>query len=321
MIAFTGMNIVITEKLLVIHGIPWLKERLKEYGLLNSDGSVRKEMTVNTPWLKEEYDPQSPLLVEEETTLAQNMKGCGVWAAYKFRPDIKPAILASCRHMQNPTRQSSKWIWHTWRYLAGSLAWVIGARKNAKFLMDARVEVKTRSVECEEFETLWDLADAKVFTDSNWKIPRSISGMVFFAFGLLINARAVLQKTTASSTTEAEIDGQLEGTKEAVWGRYFLMELFGVTEEHLAQHGKFLTIPLFGDNVAALKYARELNVSSKLKHVAAAYHVMYDKSKAKQVSFHQIASLLNQADYFTKPHGAASVDRNRAQWMILWRPE
>ena len=47
---FCGTNIVITDKLLVLHGIPWIKARLKEYGLLNSDGSVKKELTLTVPW-------------------------------------------------------------------------------------------------------------------------------------------------------------------------------------------------------------------------------------------------------------------------------
>ena len=40
-----------------------------------------------------------------------------------------------------------------------------------------------------------------------------------------------------------------------------------------------LTIPIYGDNLATLKFGRELAVTSKLKHLGAAYHISHESDR------------------------------------------
>ena len=312
---FCGSNIVITNKLLVIHGIPWIKARLKEYGMLDEDGNVDKTIRTNVPWKGEAPDPNSPLLVGEEKAKAMNMKGCGIWMSYKFRPDCQPGCMASCRFMANPTQQSLGWIVDVWKYAANNLHWVLAVKKDPS-RNSLAVVMKIRETDAGDIDQLWEAAEANVYTDSNWSLPRSITGTAIFAFGMLVESGGALQSTTADSTTFAEIIGMHSGTKKGVWGRRFIMELLGITEEHLKRLGKTLAIPIYGDNIGALKFGREQCVSSKLRHVPAAYYYCYEMSEDGQVTFHQIPSEMNWADYWTKAHGAAKVDKHRSIWMV-----
>ena len=75
---FCGTNIVRTDKMLILHGIPWLKDRLKEYGFTNKDGTLKMEMAQKLPWKGEPADPDSPKLEGDQKLRAQNLKGCAV---------------------------------------------------------------------------------------------------------------------------------------------------------------------------------------------------------------------------------------------------
>jgi hypothetical protein len=132
-----------------------------------------------------------------------------------------------------------------------------------------QVSVKWRETGSDEAEKLWTDANARVFADSGWTLPRSITGYSIDAYGLLVDSRAVLQETTADSSTFAEIIACHRGTKEGVWTRRAILEIIAGVEYNalLKSNGKKLTIPIFGDNVGALKFAREANVSNKMKHV------------------------------------------------------
>ena len=309
---------------MVIHGIPWLKERLREYGLLNEDGTINKGLVVRVPWKGEKFDDESPQLEGEEKRMAQNMKGCAVWMAWKWRPDAKPGVMNCCRHMAHPTVQTLDWIMQVWRYIAGSLDWVLAVRKDRKHIArPIDVEFRTLEFDAEpamrQYADAWKAADPDVEYDASWIVPKSITGVTVRAFGLLVDAISVVQKNVATSSADAEIGAQLRATKEAVWHRLNLLELLGIDPEVLQKVGKKLTIPISGDNLAALKHGRELVITSKNKHLDVATHLCYEKSEEGEVSFHQVPGHLNGADYFTKPHGAASVDCQRNKFMVLWR--
>ena len=320
--SFTGCNIIINEHVLIFHGIPWLLERLKEYGLTDDKGEIKQAMTLKQPFKGEAVDEKSPLLEGDEKKLAQNMKGCAVWASHKFRPDIKVAVLKACRHMSKPTVQTIGWIFDVWRYIAGTLNWVVGTRKNKKYLvnpLEVHVSLCTGTNDS-LMQDQWKAADPCIHYDASWVLPHSITGLISLAFGLVVDTKSTVQSTVASSSTDSEITAQLLATKEGVWKRRYLLELLGITEEDLQLAKMALTVPIYGDNLNALKYGRELVITSKLKHLAVATHLCHEKSQSKEVSFHQVGTTENWADFFTKHHGPAGVDKNRAKWMILYRP-
>ena len=44
LLTFCGLNRVVDGDILMLHGIPWVKMRLKEFGLLNEDGEPKLEL-------------------------------------------------------------------------------------------------------------------------------------------------------------------------------------------------------------------------------------------------------------------------------------
>ena len=283
----------------------------------NADKTPKLELAVKTPFKGEPVDPDSPLLSGARKIKAQNMKGCATWMCTKCRSDCQPACLGPCRQMQAPTEQSIAQVEWLWRCVLGSLDWVLGVRKDPKHMVDfMTTHYKVRSENAEEPDRLWSKVDAAVYTDAGWTLPRSISGKMVRVFGLLVNSSTTLQNSTADSSTASEIIGMMGGTKEGVWTRYFTLEALDISEERLKECGKTLPIAIYGDNMGALKFAREHCVGSKLKHLPAAYYYMHEKSEAGEVSYHQVNTVMNLADFWTKFHNAASVDRHRAQWML-----
>ena len=184
------------------------------------------------------------------------------------------------------------------------------------------VTMKTRDVKPDDgdAEKLWSTADAKVFGDSGWTVPRSITGIAGKAYGMLVISKTNLQSTVSLSSTVSEIQGQRSATLEAIWMRIFLLEHLRLTKYEADTDG-LLKIPIYGDNMGATKFAREHCTSSKLKSVPLAYYFCYESSQSGKVGYHQIATLLNIADFWTKAHGAASLDRHRSQWMMKWAPK
>ena len=103
------------------------------------------------PWKGGPADPDSPKLEGDQKLRAQNLKGCAAWAMTKWRPDCQPGVLGPCRHMANPTEQSLAWILQVWRYILGTLEWVLAVRKDEKHLGSAVIiSIKHRSLESTE---------------------------------------------------------------------------------------------------------------------------------------------------------------------------
>ena len=137
------------------------------------------------------------------------------------------------------------------------------------------------------------------------------------AFGLLVLSKSVLQQHVSTSVAIAEVQGQTTATKEAVWFRIFMLELLQLTRYEDSKTG-LLKIPVFGDNMAALKFGREHCTSSRMKSVPLAYYYCYEQSSSGKVSYHQIPTLDNIGDFWTKAHGAAELERHRSKWMVKW---
>ena len=129
---FSGLNVVVDNGCLMIHGIPWLIARLTEFGLMDDNGKPRKEMVVSTPWTGLPIDKESPKLYGVEKQKVQHMIGCSIYAAYKYRPDLQPSSVVAASQMQSPTVQTSEMVLRQWRYVLGSLQWVVGTRRNRK---------------------------------------------------------------------------------------------------------------------------------------------------------------------------------------------
>ena len=81
------------------------------------------------------------------------------------------------------------------------------------------MHTKHRDTDATVDENSWDRADAKVFSDAGWTVPRSMTGVAGKASGMLVLSKATLQTSVATSSTDAEVQGLCASTKEAIWMR------------------------------------------------------------------------------------------------------
>ena len=116
------------------------------------------------------------------------------------------------------------------------------------------------------------------------------------------------QSTSALSSTEAEVIGELACCKSGMSMRFFAGELVGRDPKSLPR-----TLHR-GDNLGALKFAREGATSSKLKHIALAHLRMGEWTDEGHFDFQEVRSSENRADFYTKLMGALETARHRSPY-------
>lgn len=101
---------------------------------------------------------------------------------------------------------------------------------------------------------------------------KAVSGYVFIFDGGAVSWSARQQSVTALSTTAAEYIAMAHATKEALWLRHLLSELFGKME---------IPFPLYDDNEAAiaLAYADIGQFHAWTKNIDICYHFIRDHSR------------------------------------------
>jgi hypothetical protein len=144
--------------------------------------------------------------------------------------------------------------------------------------------------------------------DSDWAgdqdNARSTSGYCFYWSNSLISWSSKLQATISSSSTMAEYVSAYHTTAEALWLRDILTSI-GVY--HPAS-----SIPLLGDNSAALALSKDHLVTQRTKHISTKYHLVRRETQKGSIKLLKISSVDNAADIFTKPLTTALFLRHRA---------
>jgi hypothetical protein len=140
----------------------------------------------------------------EECGRYAEMVGCLLYVAVCTRPDIQFAASALARYMSCPTRELMRNVVHVFRYLAGTvdLALIFEGKGDPVCFVDADFagDVGTR---------------------------RSTTGYAFLLFGTSVSWQSRLQRTVASSTTEAEYMAASAGVREALWMKILLKYITG----------------------------------------------------------------------------------------------
>lgn len=139
-----------------------------------------------------------------------------------------------------------------------------------------------------------DLTKAYVDADYAMDIPtrRSTSGAVTFMCGGPISWSSRLQKTTAQSTAEAEINAATELTKELVHLKLLLSEI-GVRGNE--------PIPVHEDNQACILMGNGMKSSRTAKHYEVRLHLLQESIKNKTIKFQYCKTEDQIADTLTKP--------------------
>jgi hypothetical protein len=203
-------------------------------------------------------------------TTYQSMVGSLMYAMLGTRPDIAFSVSVVSRYASNPDESHLRAVKNIFRYLRGTA--------NYELCFQGTLESLTG------------------FTDASWgddfSTRRSTSGYIFNLGSGAITWSSKRQPTVALSTCEAELMGQMQACKEAVW----LRRLLGELGEEQAQ-----ATVIFGDNIGALALAK--NAASRhanTKHIPLQERWQHDLVEKDIVDLHWTPTNKMVADGLTK---------------------
>jgi hypothetical protein len=232
--------------------------------------------------------------------------GCLLYLALTTRPDIAYAVSVLSRHNSAPLQRHWTGVKRVFRYLAGTVDYGIKycfpAESPAPSL-SAYVDANWGGCVAESCACVAPLADAAaVCAESDCTYARSTSGFVTMFGSGPLTWRSVLQKTTATSTAEAEYMAAYEVAVDVVWLRRLLAEL------HVPAQ---VATPLLEDNMGCIRLARDPIHHGRAKHIELKYHKVRECVRDKLISFTHVQGSDNIADVFTKACPRISFQRQR----------
>ena len=95
---------------------------------------------------------------------------------------------------------------------------------------------------------------------------RAISGYAFMLYGGAVSWSAKKQEIVTLSTTESEYVAATHATKEALWLRSLITQIFGAMDGPMT---------LFSDNQSAIALSKECRYHTHTKHIDIRYHFIY----------------------------------------------
>ena len=134
--------------------------------------------------------------------------------------------------------------------------------------------------------------DLRGFTDSDWAVRHSTSGILFTVCDAAVSWSSKKQPTVALSSCEAEIMASSEGAKEAIYLGRFAQEL-GVGDDSPVQ--------LATDNQAARQLSYNPEHHARTKHIERRHFFVREAVENHSISVPFVRSADNLADFLTKP--------------------
>jgi transposase InsO family protein len=166
--------------------------------------------------------------------------GSLMYASVATRPDITHAVSALSRFLDNPGSVHWEAVKRVFRYLAGT--------------RDSTLTYGN------ERHDLTGYTDADGASEEH---RHAISGYAFLIDGGAVSWYSRKQEIVTLSTAEAEYVAATHASKEAIWLRRFLFELFPLDASPTT---------LYCDNQAAIKLAIDDNYHARTKHIDIRYH-------------------------------------------------
>ena len=198
------------------------------------------------------------------------------------RPDIAYAVGMHCRNMSTPTPE----LMHELNYVLAYLA-------------------RNRGL-----GLTYDTSKGALsgMTDASLEEGKSTSGYFVKWQGAVISWASAKQKSTALSSSEAEIYALSEGAKDIVYFRKFLTGL-----------GETMSSPTScsTDNKGARDLAFNPEFHKRTKHIARRHFYVRDMVEAMQLTVPYVSTADNEADFFTKPVPPHTFHRLRNKLMNL----
>jgi len=139
--------------------------------------------------------------------------------------------------------------------------------------------------------------ELKVFSDADFAgdrvTRRSITGVIAIVANGAVSWTSQLKKTTAPSTTEAEIIAASEGAKELVWLKRLLSELLSDFAEK--------TPVLYIDNPSAIKLTKNPEYHERSKHIEVRHFYVRERYVNDDIGIEHFDGRKQMADLLTKP--------------------
>jgi hypothetical protein len=157
---------------------------------------------------------------------------------------------------------------------------------------------------CDKSETIFDAyADADFAAELGRK---STTGYVIRMFGCPIMWCSRLQKTISESTSEAELKAICEATHDILFVKYLTSELLYPIDD---------PIPVYEDNVGALRHCQLLAGPKRIKHLELKYFKVMEYVQERILNIFKVPSKDQLADVLTKPLLETAFTRVLAQLM------
>jgi hypothetical protein len=132
---------------------------------------------------------------------------------------------------------------------------------------------------------------------------RSTTGFAFMLFGTCVSWQSKLQRTVATSTTEAEYMAAAAGAREMLWMKILCADL-----------GLLLgQVRLQCDNQACIKIIKNPISSARSKHIDIQYHFVRERVAKGEVAIEYCMTQAMVADVLTKPVARSVLFRLRGQ--------
>ena len=120
---------------------------------------------------------------------------------------------------------------------------------------------------------------------------RSTTGYIFLVGSGAVSWCSKRQPTVSLSTTEAEYRAAAVAAQESTWLVQLLKDLHQSTE---------IGIPLFCDNMSAIRSAENPVFHARTKHVEVHYHFIREKVLREEIQLEHVGTDSQFADIFTK---------------------
>lgn len=202
--------------------------------------------------------------------------GALMYLSNQTRPDIAFSVNLLARFSQKPTMRHWKGIQQIFRYLKDTVDMGLFYDNNSKD------------------EGLVGYADAGYLSDpTNCK---SQNGYVFLLKGTAISWRLQKQTLVATSTNNSEIIALYEATRECVWLRSMINDIFSNSGFPMLNKPTIL----YEDNAACIDQIKTGFIKGdKTKHIAVKFFYAAELN-GSEIDVRKISSVDNIADIFTK---------------------
>jgi hypothetical protein len=151
------------------------------------------------------------------------------------------------------------------------------------------------------------------YCDSDWgsnvDTRKSIAGYIFVLAGGAVSWAAKCQPTVALSTVEAEYMSYSLASRDAMWWRQFLNQLYYRTKATELYSNSLSPTIIYADNQGAIALASNPEFHQRTKHISIIWHYIRELITNKQIKLSYLQTSEMAADFLTKSLPQLSLTR------------